>query len=140
MADVFTRTKRSWVMSRIRGKDTTPEKTVRSFLHNHGFRFRLHRRALPGNPDIVLPKYKVIIFVNGCFWHHHSRCKQAVYPKRRRHFWRLKIEGTKKRDKEAARQLCRLGWHVITIWECETEKIETLSNALFAVMRLANKS
>lgn len=121
MTDVFTKAKRSWVMSRIRGRDTSPEKAVRSFLHDHGFRFRLHKQGLPGRPDIVLAKYRTAIFVNGCFWHHHPKCKQAVYPKNRRRFWRLKIDGTVARDKKVVRSLRKLGWRVITLWECQIE-------------------
>src|SRR5581483_51966 len=105
MTDVFTRSKRSWVMSRIRGRDTTPEKVIRSMLHSCGFRFRLHVNDLPGRPDVVLPKYRTVIFVNGCFWHHHAGCKQAVYPKHRSRFWRLKIDRTVERDKRAIRRL-----------------------------------
>ncbi len=122
MVDVFTSEKRSWVMSRIRGKNTGPEKAVRSFLHRHGFRFRLHVRRLPGNPDIVLPKFKTVILVHGCFWHHHHNCRNAVFPKTRKHFWRKKIEGTRKRDVHAKRLLGQLGWSVITLWECKIER------------------
>lgn len=119
MSDVFTTAKRSWVMSQIRGKDTEPEKTVRSFLHRQGFRFRLHAKALPGKPDIVLRKYRTAIFVHGCFWHHHARCKYAVYPKHRKGFWRNKIDGTVIRDHQAVNMLRRAGWSVAIIWECE---------------------
>lgn len=122
MVDIFSPAKRSWVMSRIRGKHTVPEKQVRSFLHSAGFRFRLHVKALAGCPDIVLPKYKTVIFVHGCFWHHHEGCKQAVYPKNRKAFWRKKIDGTVSRDKKAAQALRRNGWRVLTIWECEIER------------------
>lgn len=109
-------------MSRIRGKDTSPERTVRSFLHSHGFRFRLHVKQLPGRPDIVLPRLKTVIFVHGCFWHHHARCKYAVYPRSRAAFWRAKIDGAVKRDRSAARLLRKSGWAAITIWECEIER------------------
>jgi DNA mismatch endonuclease (patch repair protein) len=122
MTDVFSPAKRSWVMSRIRGKHTKPEIAVRSFLHRAGFRFRLHVSNLPGRPDIVLPKYKTVIFVHGCFWHHHGGCKQAVYPKKRQNFWRTKIDGAVLRDKRAAKLLRRSGWKVVTLWECEIEK------------------
>jgi DNA mismatch endonuclease (patch repair protein) len=122
MTDVFSQAKRSWVMSRIRGKHTGPEKAVRSFLHRAGLRFRLHVRELPGCPDIVLPKYKAVIFVHGCFWHHHARCNQAVYPKKRRDFWRAKIDGAVQRDRKAVRLLHRSGWNVITVWECQIER------------------
>lgn len=122
MPDVFTTQKRSWVMSRIRGKDTGPEKVVRSFLHKNGFRFRLHVSRLPGKPDIVLPKFRTAIFVHGCFWHHHARCKNAVYPKNRAQFWRSKIDGTVRRDRKAIQLLRKSGWSVLTVWECEIEQ------------------
>ncbi len=122
MSDVFTKAKRSWVMSRIRGKDTGPEKAVRSFLHKQGFRFRLHAKTLPGKPDIVLRKYRTAIFVHGCFWHHHAQCRYAVYPKQRKEFWRKKIDGTVLRDHKAARLLRRSGWSVMIIWECDVER------------------
>jgi DNA mismatch endonuclease (patch repair protein) len=122
MSDVFTTAKRSWVMSRIRGKDTAPERVVRSFLHKRGFRFRLHASTLPGKPDIVLRKYRTAIFVHGCFWHHHAKCKYAVYPAHRKKFWRAKIDGTILRDRKAIRLLRRAGWLVLIIWECEVER------------------
>jgi DNA mismatch endonuclease (patch repair protein) len=134
MSDVFSTAKRSWVMSRIRGKDTAPEKVVRSYLHKRGFRFRLHARALPGKPDIVLRKYRTVIFVHGCFWHHHTKCKYAVYPKNREKFWREKIDGTVLRDRKAAQLLRRAGWSVLIIWECDVERnpqsLVKLENAL----------
>src|SRR6478609_6430348 len=120
MTDVFSRAKRSWVMSRIRCKNTNPELVVRSFLHRRGFRFRLHVNDLPGKPDIVLPKYRIAIFVHGCFWHHHARCRNATFPTTRSIFWRSKILGNKRRDAKAVRQLRSLGWDVLTVWECET--------------------
>jgi DNA mismatch endonuclease, patch repair protein len=137
MTDVFSPAKRSWVMSRIRGKHTGPEKAVRSFLHRAGFRFRLHVKSLPGCPDIVLPKYKTAVFVHGCFWHHHSKCNQAVYPKNREKFWRRKIDGAVERDKKAATLLRRAGWKVITIWECE---IERNPNSLPQLLKLLMRS
>src|SRR5260370_12827409 len=130
MTDVFNKAKRSWVMSRVRGRDSTPERIVRSYLLRGGFRFRLHVSGLPGKPDIVLAKYRTVIFVNGCFWHHHPRCRQAVYPKNRSRFWRAKIDGTVARDKRAMRTLRSLGWHVITIWECEIERAGSADKCL----------
>jgi DNA mismatch endonuclease, patch repair protein len=120
MADVFSRTKRSWVMSKIRCKNTRPELIVRSFLHRAGFRFRLHVKGLPGKPDLVLRKYRTVIFVHGCFWHHHAGCKNANFPRSRPTFWRSKILGNKRRDAHAAHLLASLGWSVLTVWECET--------------------
>ena len=122
MADIFSVRKRSWVMSRIKGRDTVPERVVRSFLHKHGFRFRLHLRNLPGRPDIALPKYRTVVFVNGCFWHCHKGCSNATFPATRSAFWREKILGNVARDSLNQQKLRRAGWSVLTVWECETEK------------------
>jgi len=130
MADRITKAHRSWNMSRIRGRDTGPELIVRSILHRMGFRFRLHRKDLPGNPDIVLPKYDTVIFVHGCFWHRHPRCKFAYIPKSRVEFWDKKFESNVGRDKQVQRQLRELGWNVIVIWECEARDIDDLSERL----------
>lgn len=119
--DRLSEERRSWNMSRIRGKDTTPEKAVRSLLHRLGYRFRLHVRNLPGCPDIVLPKYKTVIFVHGCFWHRHRGCKNCTTPTNRREFWVNKLEGNAARDKKHQRALRKLGWKVLIVWECETE-------------------
>ena len=119
MADILTKRKRSWNMSRIKGKNTKPELLLRSLLHRSGFRFRLHNKKLPGKPDIVLPRYKTVIFVNGCFWHRHSGCKYAYTPKSRQEFWLKKFETTIERDKEKEKKLKREGWNVIVVWECE---------------------
>lgn len=96
--DRLTKARRSWNMSRIRGKDTTPEKAVRSLLHRMGYRFRLHVKRLPGRPDIVLPKYRAVIFVHGCFWHRHRGCKNCTTPTNNRGFWVKKLEGNARRD------------------------------------------
>jgi DNA mismatch endonuclease (patch repair protein) len=122
MADVFSIEKRSRVISRIKGKDTVPEIIVRRYLREHGFGYRKNVRSLPGCPDIVLTKYKSVIFVNGCFWHGHDNCKYFVVPKTRTDWWIAKINRTKQKDEEACKQLTDLGWHVYTIWECEIEK------------------
>ncbi len=121
-------------MSHIRGKNTKPELLVRSLLHSMGYRFRLHRRDLPGNPDIVLPRHGVCIFVHGCFWHLHSQCKDARIPKTRTAWWRKKLEGNAARDKRHAAALRRLGWRVIMVWECQTEKPERLLKRLQALL------
>ncbi len=134
MTDVFSRSKRSWVMSRIRGVHTVPEKRVRSFLHGRGFRFRLHVRSLPGCPDIVLPRHRVVVFVHGCFWHHHAGCKNAVYPRTRAMFWRKKIDGNVLRDKKTVRSLRKLGWRVLTVWECKTADVGTMERRLGALL------
>lgn len=122
MADVHTKEVRSYNMSRIRSKDTKPEMTVRKFLHAAGFRFRLHDRRLPGKPDIVLPKYKTIIFIHGCFWHGHEGCRYFVIPKTRTEWWLNKISGNTKKDIEATSKLEENGWRVIEIWECTLKK------------------
>lgn len=106
-------------MSKIKSKDTKPEMLVRRFLFSHGFRFRLHRKDLPGNPDIVLPKYKTVIFINGCFWHGHKDCKFATIPETNRDFWLTKISGNIIRDNESVERLKQSGWKVIVIWQCE---------------------
>lgn len=106
-------------MSRIRGKDTKPELMLRSLLHRAGFRFRLHVPDLPGKPDIVLPKYRTVIFVHGCFWHRHDGCANATMPKTRPEFWQEKFRRTVERDHEKQTQLEDAGWRVLTVWECE---------------------
>ena len=118
--DRISKERRSWNMSRIRSKDTGPEKVVRSILHKNGFRFRLHRNDLPGKPDIVLPKHKTVIFVHGCFWHRHCGCKYAYTPKSRKQFWIRKFSANVMRDKLMRSRLMRAGWHVCIVWECET--------------------
>lgn len=121
--DVFSKTKRSDLMSRIHSRNTKPELMVRSMLHKAGYRFSLHRNELPGKPDIVLPKYKAVIFVNGCFWHRHRGCPNASTPKTRKAFWENKISGNVSRDLRNQRKIRRLGWRVIIVWECEVERI-----------------
>ncbi len=119
MADVHTKKQRSYNMSRIRSKNTKPEMIVRSWLHKQGYRFRLHDKTLPGKPDIVLKKYKTVIFVHGCFWHGHKNCKHYVVPKTRTEWWLDKINGNIARDKKAQKQLKKLGWKVVNVWECK---------------------
>lgn len=121
-------------MSRIRGKDTTPEVAVRSALHRLGYRFRLHRRDLPGRPDIVLPKHGTVIFVHGCFWHRHARCRYAYTPKSRVEFWQRKFQQNVERDRRVQRELRRLGWKVIVVWECETANLLTLAEQPLAML------
>ncbi len=117
--DIWSPEKRSAVMGRIRGRDTKPELIVRSLLHRAGLRFSLRRKDLPGKPDIVLPKYKVVIFVHGCFWHRHKGCKVATMPKSREDFWQAKFDANVTRDKRNLRDLKKAGWQVIVLWECE---------------------
>lgn len=106
-------------MSRIKGKNTKPEMLVRKFLHANGFRYRLHVKNLPGKPDIVLPKYQTVIFVHGCFWHGHESCKKAPIPKTNTEWWIEKILRNKAKDIQAAEQLKKVGWRIITLWQCE---------------------
>lgn len=109
-------------MSAIRSKNTRPEMLVRRFLFSRGFRYRLNVSSLPGRPDIVLRKYKTVIFVNGCFWHGHEYCKYFILPKTNIPFWKNKIERNRSRDKKVQRQLAAMGWHCITVWECQLKK------------------
>ncbi len=134
MADVHTKETRSYNMSRIKGKNTKPEMLVRKFLHANGYRYKLHDKTLSSKPDIVLPKYKTVIFVHGCFWHGHKNCKYYVVPKTRTDWWLNKINGNITNDTKAASALKKEGWKIITIWECKLKpaKVEkTLSNLLF---------
>jgi DNA mismatch endonuclease, patch repair protein len=117
-------------MSRIRSRDTKPELAVRSLLHSMGYRFRLHRKDLPGSPDIVLPKYQTAIFVHGCFWHRHRGCPLAYTPKTRTEFWLKKLNANVARDKKATRNLRKEGWRVLTVWECEIAATSRLAARL----------
>lgn len=135
MADVHTKKQRSYNMSRIRSKNTKPEMIVRSWLHKQGYRFRLHDKKLPGKPDIVLKKYKTVIFVNGCFWHGHKNCKYFVVPKTRTKWWLDKINSNIARDKKTKRELKKLGWKVINIWGCKFKiKKEKIENFLLTFL------
>lgn len=118
--DHLTAEKRSWNMSRIRSKNTAPEMIVRSFLHRHGFRFRLHVKNLPGKPDIVLPKYKTVIEVRGCFWHRHPGCRIASTPSSNTEYWTEKFRCNTERDRQTETELRSLGWNLIVVWGCET--------------------
>ena len=132
--DSLTKEKRSWNMSRIRSNDTTPELAVRSFLFRHGFRFRLHVKSLPGHPDIVLPKYKTVIEVRGCFWHRHPGCRQATTPSTNAEFWQEKFKRNVERDRNTEKLLKELGWNLIVVWECELkndERLNLLINQIF---------
>jgi DNA mismatch endonuclease (patch repair protein) len=120
--DTLSKEKRSWNMSRIRSTDTVPEKVVRSYLHKNGFRFRLHVKTLPGHPDIVLPKYKTVVEVRGCFWHRHPGCKIATTPSSNTNYWQKKFERNVERDKRHAEELKALGWNLVVVWGCETTK------------------
>lgn len=134
MADVHTPEQRSYNMSQIRSKNTKPEEIMQKYLFSQGVRYRKNDSRLPGKPDIVLPKYKTVIFVNGCFWHGHEECKYFVWPRNNAEFWKVKISGNIQRD---ARSICQLeghGWNVIVIWECELKKTNretTLTKSIY---------
>lgn len=117
--DKVTPQQRRTNMARVRGKDTAPELRVRRIAHRMGLRFRLHRKDLPGRPDLVFPKYRAAVFVHGCFWHRHARCPRASTPATRVEFWQAKFEANKARDRRQIQALQELGWRVLTIWECE---------------------
>ncbi|WP_421836920.1 very short patch repair endonuclease [Novosphingobium sp.] len=122
MADSLTAERRSWNMSRIRSRDTGPERTLRSMLHRAGFRFRLHDRSLPGTPDIVMKKYRAVILVHGCYWHRHEGCRNATTPSSRIEFWQEKFAATVMRDERNIEALKELGWKPIVVWECDLNK------------------
>lgn len=130
MADNLSKEVRSYNMSKIRSKNTKPEEIVRKYLFSHGFRYRKNDNRYPGNPDIVLPKYKTVIFVNGCFWHKHEGCPKFVWPKSNQEYWKQKILRNQERDKYVQTQLIELGWKVIVVWECELENKKRASERL----------
>lgn len=134
MADTLTKSERSALMARIRGANTKPEIFVRSALHRAGFRFRIHPRALPGRPDIVLPKHRTVVFVHGCFWHRHG-CRLASEPASRRAFWREKFARNVARDRRTAQALRRAGWRVLTVWECALRTKSGRARAIARVVR-----
>lgn len=136
MADVHTKKQRSYNMSRIRSKNTKPEMIVRSWLHKQGYRFSLHDKKLPGKPDIVLKKYKTVIFVHGCFWHGHKNCKLYKPPKTRAIWWNNKITGNQKRNKKYIRDLKRNNWKVIVLWECYIRKNSSFSKITESISRI----
>ncbi len=125
MADVHDKKTRSYNMSQIKGKNTKPELLVRRFLHAQGLRFRIHDKRYPGRPDLVLPKYKTIIFIHGCFWHGHNNCRYFVTPKTRTEWWLKKLFRNKENDKKAVIALKKKGWRIITLWECELKPPKT---------------
>ncbi|MEL7655315.1 MAG: very short patch repair endonuclease [Bacillota bacterium] len=133
MTDIKSPEARSYNMSKIRGKDTKPELVVRKFLFKNGFRYRIHNDKLPGKPDIVLPKYKTVIFVNGCFWHAHEGCKDFVWPRSNQAFWKDKIEGNVERDRINYEKLCSHGWNVIICWECRLKNKAIRESSLLSI-------
>ncbi len=136
MSDVHTPEQRSFNMSRIRSKDTKPEILVRKFLFSHGFRFRIHAKKMPGKPDIVLPKYKTVIFVHGCFWHGHQGCRFFVVPKTRPDWWTAKINRNRELDNVNVQKLEELGWQVMEVFECELKPDKQQDTLTLIVSRL----
>jgi len=132
--DRLTRDRRSWNMSRIRGRNTKPELVVRSVLHCLGFRFRLHGKGLPGRPDVVLSRHRAVVFVHGCFWHRHHGCRFTYKPKSNVGFWTEKFEQTVGRDSRNRAELGRLGWRIVVVWECQTVDRSALTKRLAAAL------
>lgn len=133
--DTLTPAQRSERMSRVRSKDTKPEMLVRTMVHRMGFRYRLHDKSLPGNPDLVFPSRGKIIFVHGCFWHRHGvSCEYTRWPKSKLDFWRPKLEQNHRRDKIVRRDLRKLGWQVLTVWECQLKNSDALAGCLRAFL------
>ena len=139
MADIVDSATRSRMMSGIRGKDTKPEMVVRRFLHRKGFRARLHDRRLPGRPDIVLPKYRTVVEVRGCFWHRHSGCPFAYMPTSNRAFWMAKLDGNVARDVRNERALAEAGWRTLVVWECEVNRPGILTSLVRLIRRGRSK-
>lgn len=130
MTDSLSRERRSWNMSRIKGRDTAPERLVRGALHRLGFRFRLRPIRLPGRPDVVLTRHRIAVFVHGCFWHRHPGCRFAYRPKSNIAFWQNKFDENVARDRRVRRELKQLGWRAVTVWECEAKRPADLSKRL----------
>lgn len=136
--DIWNSQKRSDVMSRIKSRDTKIEILVRSKLFKAGYRFRVNKKDLPGKPDIVLKKYNTVIYINGCFWHYHSKCKEGKIPKSNSQFWIDKISKNVTRDKRNYREIKKLGWNVIILWECEIEKnIDNIVDKVFKKLSIS---
>lgn len=135
MADIFSKAKRSEIMSKISGKETKPEIKVRKYLFAKGFRFRKNDKKLPGKPDIVLPKYKTVIFIHGCFWHHHENCPKSSLPTSNREFWENKINGNVERDKLNQSALVKTDWNVITIWQCQIKNQTVFKETMDEVVK-----
>ena len=139
MADVHSVEKRSYNMSQIKSKNTKPELRVRSYLHKCSFRFRIHKKELPGTPDIVLPKFKTAIFIHGCFWHGHENCRYFRLPKSKTEWWENKISGNSVRDVKNIKALEDLGWRVIILWECDLNPKVMERNLEKLILQLKNK-
>jgi DNA mismatch endonuclease (patch repair protein) len=134
MPDVHDKLTRSYNMSMVKGKNTTPERRVRQHLFSKGFRYRIYDTRLPGRPDIVMPKYRAVIFINGCFWHGHESCKFFRLPDTRKEWWKEKIEKTRARDRNNVAELEELGWKVFVIWECEV-KGESINDTISKLLK-----
>jgi DNA mismatch endonuclease, patch repair protein len=132
--DVVSPKRRSEIMSRIRGKDTTPELIVRKLVYSMGYRYRLHYSKLPGKPDLVFPGRKKVIFVHGCFWHGHEGCPKGSLPKTKLDYWRPKLEENKRRDAEKQEALKELGWQILIIWQCELKKIKLIKRSIMTFL------
>ena len=130
MTDVFSPVKRSWIMSLVKGKNTKPELIVRSLIHRMGFRFRVNQNILPGNPDIVLKKHRKAVFIHGCFWHGHKRCRRSKRPTTHRHFWNKKLSKNIERDDKQQKELRKLGWRYLIVWECQIRNPDRLKHKL----------
>lgn len=135
MTDIVDKATRSRMMSSIKGKDTKPELAIRRLLHAAGFRYRLHRRDLPGKPDLVLPKYNLVIFVHGCFWHQHQGCHYAYTPASNSDKWESKLEGNRQRDQRQQQQLIDMGWRVLVIWECGLKHSSLMTGEIAPIIR-----
>ena len=140
MTDVLTPRQRRFNMQQIKAKNTKPEMLVRKFLHAAGFRFSLHNKKLPGKPDIVLPKYKTVIFIHGCFWHGHKSCRYFVVPKTRTRWWLDKINRNKANDEKAVKVLRKEGWKVITVWECGLKPAKAETTLLNLLPKIKNRT
>ena len=134
MVDRLTAERRSWLMSRVRGKDTTPEMRTRRCAHAMGLRFRLHRKDLPGKPDLTFPKHRLAVFVHGCFWHRHPHCSKASSPKSRTEYWQEKFNSNVTRDAQVTRKLEAMGWRVEVVWECETRDKDALRRRIESIL------
>jgi len=134
LSDIYTNNKRSEIMSKISGKETKPEILVRKYLFSQGFRYRKNVKELPGKPDIVLPKYRTVIFIHGCFWHYHDSCKYSKLPNTNREFWQKKIGDNKERDKRNIDALNEIGWKTIIVWQCEINNKKMRENRLIELI------
>jgi DNA mismatch endonuclease (patch repair protein) len=140
LADIFSKEKRSQIMSAVKNKNTKPEILVRKHLFRAGFRYSIHKRELPGSPDILLPKYKSVIFVHGCFWHGHSNCKKAINANSNKNFWNQKILENRNRDQRVKRKLNSAGWRVITLWECDLRNQKSITRTINKLITRLKKS